>query len=45
MIVGPLSTLFNTFGPFVIPVALFVGGLGGYLVLRWLFQRLDVDSE
>jgi len=42
---GPLSTLFNAFGPFVIPVALFVGGLIGYLVLRWLFQYLDLNGE
>jgi hypothetical protein len=39
-----VTTLFETVGPFVIPVVLFGGGLIGYLVLRWLFQRLDGDT-
>ncbi len=39
MVLGPLSLLFNAVGPFLIPVALFVGGLIGYLVLRWLSIR------
>ena len=45
MVLGPLTTLFDTVGPFLIPVVLFVGGLIGYLVLRWLFQRRDSDTE
>jgi len=44
MALGPLTTLINLVGPFVIPVVLFIGGLIGYLVLRWLFQRLDSDT-
>jgi hypothetical protein len=39
MVFGPVSTLLNFVGPFIIPVALFVGGIIGYLVLRWLSQR------
>lgn len=30
---GPLSDLINVFGPFVIPVFLFVCGFVGYLIL------------
>lgn len=30
---GPLTDLIDVFGPFIIPVALFVCGLLGYLVL------------
>ncbi|KTG10290.1 hypothetical protein AUR64_11980 [Haloprofundus marisrubri] len=30
---GPIETLVSTFGPFVIPVLIFVVGLVGYLVL------------
>ncbi|WP_191965871.1 MULTISPECIES: hypothetical protein [Haloferax] len=30
---GPLDTLIQTFGPFVIPVVLFALGLVGYLLL------------
>jgi len=44
MAFGPLTTLINLVGPFVIPVVLFGGGLIGYLVLRWLFQRRDSDT-
>ncbi|MFQ3476325.1 hypothetical protein HKK80_08695 [Halonotius sp. F2-221B] len=44
MVFGPLTTLLDLVGPFVIPVVLFVGGLIGYLVLRWLFQRRDSDT-
>ncbi|ERH06226.1 MAG: hypothetical protein J07HN4v3_01837 [Halonotius sp. J07HN4] len=39
MTFGPVSTLIKFVGPFIIPVALFVGGIIGYLVLRWLSQR------
>ena len=44
MVLGPLTTLINLVGPFAIPVVLFGGGLIGYLVLRWLFQRRDSDT-
>ena len=44
MVFGPLTTLIDLVGPFVIPVVLFIGGLIGYLVLRWLFQRFDSDT-
>jgi hypothetical protein len=45
MVLGSLTTLINLVGPFVIPVILFVGGLVGYLVLRWLFQHRGIDTE
>ncbi|WP_255518434.1 MULTISPECIES: hypothetical protein [Haloferax] len=35
---GPLDTLIQTFGPFIIPVLLFAAGLVGYLVLVALGQ-------
>jgi hypothetical protein len=39
MVFGPVSTLLDFVGPFIIPVVLFGGGIIGYLVLRWLSQR------
>jgi hypothetical protein len=45
MSLGPLDSLLSTFGPFVLPVLLFVGGLIGYLVLLKLSQARDAESE
>lgn len=36
MQLGPLDMLIGVFGPFVIPVVLFVSGLIGYLLLLTL---------
>lgn len=36
MQLGPLDMLLSVFGPFVIPVVLFVAGLIGYLLLLTL---------
>ena len=41
MSLGPLDSLLNTFGPFVLPVLLFVGGLVGYLVLLKLSRTFN----
>ncbi|WP_185903195.1 hypothetical protein [Halonotius terrestris] len=45
MALGPLDTLINTFGPFVLPVLLFLLGLIGYLVLLTLSRAQDSDTE
>jgi hypothetical protein len=45
MSLGPLDSLLNTFGPFVLPVLLFVGGLVGYLVLLKLSRTFNADTE
>lgn len=45
MALGPLDSLIGTFGPFVLPVLLFLGGLIGYLVLLRLSQMRGSDTE
>ena len=45
MSLGPLDTLLSAFGPFVLLVLLFVGGLIGYLVLLKLSQARNADGE
>ena len=45
MSLGPLDALLSTFGPFVLPVLLFVGGLICYLVLLKLSQARNADAE
>ncbi len=42
--IDPLGPLFRTFGPFVIPVALFVAGLVGYAVIVALGRAGVVDA-
>lgn len=43
--VDPLGALLRTFGPFVIPVALFVAGLVGYGVLVALGRTGIVETD
>ncbi len=45
MALGPLDSLIETFGPFVLPVLLFVGGLIGYLLLLKLSQVRGDDAD
>lgn len=45
MALGPLDSLINAFGPFVLPVLLFLLGLIGYLVLLTLSRARGPDSE
>lgn len=44
MSLGLLDSLMSTFGPFVLPVLLFVGGLVGYLVLLKLSQARNAND-
>jgi hypothetical protein len=45
MLLGPIDAVLSTFGPFVLPVLLFVGGLIGYLVLLKLSAVRNADGE
>jgi hypothetical protein len=47
---GPVSSLLDgllsAFGPFLIPVVLFVGGVAFYILLWWFGKAsLDPDSD